>query len=42
MNVPFFWMMVIGFALATFSAIAFHVIKEMPWHEMEDYCQLRS
>ena len=42
MNVPFFWMMVIGFAVATFSAIAFHVIKEMPWHEMEDYCQLRS
>jgi CBS domain containing-hemolysin-like protein len=42
MSVPFFWMMVFGFAVATFSAIAFHVIKEMPWHEMEDYCQLRS
>jgi len=42
MSMPFFWMMLIGFALATFSAIAFHVIKEMPWHEMEDYCQLRS
>ena len=42
MSSPFFWIMVIGFALATFSAIAFHVVKEMPWHEMEDYCQLRS
>lgn len=42
MNGLFFWMMVIGFALATFSAIAFHVTKEMPWHEMEAYCQLRS
>ena len=41
MSLSFFWM-VIGFASATFSAIAFHVIKEMPWHEMEDYCQLRS
>lgn len=42
MSVLLFWTMVIGFALATFSAIAFHVIKEMPWHEMEDYCQLRG
>ncbi len=39
---PFLWMMLIGFAIATFSVIAFHVIKEMPWHEMEDYCKLRN
>lgn len=42
MSEPLLWLMLIGLALATFSAIAFHVIKEMPWHEMEDYCQLRS
>jgi len=40
MSEPLLWLMLIGLALATFSAIAFHVIKEMPWHEMEDYCLL--
>jgi len=42
MSEPLLWLMLIGLALATFSAIAFHVIKEMPWHEMEDYCHLRE
>ena len=39
---PFFWLMVASFLVASFSAIAFHVIKEMPWHELEAYCLLRS
>ncbi len=38
----FFWIMIGGLVMATFSAIACHVMKEIAWHEMEAFCQQRK
>ena len=38
MTAFFFWTLVVGFLVATTSAIACHVFKEMSWHEMEELC----
>ena len=37
-----FWLMIVGFALATFSSIAVWVLNEIAWHEVEEYCKQKK
>lgn len=37
-----FWLMIAGWLITMFSAIAAWVIKEIAWHELEDYCKLKK
>lgn len=38
MTTFFLWSMMTSIFLATLSAIACHVLKEIAWHELEEYC----
>ncbi len=37
-----FWLMLSGFMVATLSAIAAWVLREIAWHELEEYCKLKK
>jgi CBS domain containing-hemolysin-like protein len=37
-----FWTIVAGFIATTLSAIAAWVLKEVSWHEMEEYCKMKK
>ncbi|MEM7783668.1 MAG: hemolysin family protein [Planctomycetota bacterium] len=37
-----FWLMLAGLAAMTICAIATHVLNEMQWHELEEYCRQKK
>ncbi len=37
-----FWMIIGGFVATTLAAIATWVLKEISWHELEEYCKLKK
>ena len=39
MSLLLFWLMIGGFVVTTLAAIATWVLKEIAWHELEEYCK---